>query len=84
MPTDVIVVKLTPSLSSRGKYKYHPAKEKNRQQVNNNKKTTTKKQTSKKNRTSYHPPHAFMEDTIRHNIAHMTSKRGLYPLPSYH
>ena len=27
---------------------------------------------------SYHLPHAFMEDTTRRNIAHMTSKSKVY------
>ena len=39
--------------------------------------TNTKKQT-KRNRASYLLPHAFMEDTIRHNIAQMTSTSKAY------
>ena len=56
------------------------------QQANNNKRKKNKKQTSKQtkqNRTSYHPPHAFMEDTIRHNIAQRASKSNVY-IPCYH
>ena len=37
---------------------------------------------SKKNRTNYSLPHAFMEDTIRHNISQMTSTSKVYiPCP---
>ena len=32
----------------------------------------------KQNRASYTPPHAFLEDTIRHIIAQMTSKIKAY------
>ena len=69
MPTDAIVIKLIPSLLSCGKHKYHPEKKKKK-----NKKKTNK-QIKKK---SYPLPHAFMEDTIRHNIAQMTSTSKAY------
>ena len=39
-----------------------------------NKKRQNKRKT--KNETSYSPPDAFMEDTIRHNTAQMTSSKA--------
>ena len=69
MPTDVIAIKLILSLSSWGKQVSHHKKSR--------KETNTKKQT-KQNRTSYPLTYAFMEDTIKHNIAQMTSTGKAY------
>ena len=64
MRTDVLVIKLIPSLSSREKQEGSPH-------------TKSKNKSKKKNtHTSYPLAHAFMEDTIMHIIAQMipTSK----------
>ena len=47
-----------------------PRKRKTHQTKNNKKQ---KKQTKQTNRTSYPLPHAFMSDTIMHNLAQETS-----------
>ena len=66
------MIKLTLPLSSCGEQKYHPAT------------TTTKKtdkyekKNTKQNRTNYTPPHAFMESTIRHNIAQIILASKVY------
>ena len=65
MPTDIIVIILSPSLR---KTEVSPHK-KSRQQTKIKK---SNKQT-KPNRTGCPLPHAFMEDIIRHSIAQMTS-----------
>ena len=72
MPTDVVVIKLIPSFILR-KREVSPSKKK--QTTNKYKKQTNK---TKQNRTSYPLPHAFMEDTARHNIAQMTSTSKTY------
>ena len=41
-------------------------------------KQVRKNKQAKRNRTSYPLPHAFMEDTIRHDIAQMTSTSKAY------
>ena len=68
--TDVIMIKLIPSLSSWGKQKYHPA---NWKQTSNKYKKQTKRQANKAKLNKLFPLHAFMGDTIRHNFAQMTS-----------
>ena len=66
----VMVIKLIPSLSFQRKRKSHPRKKQN--QFNNNKKvnkTTTQHHQQQKRSPS---DRAFMKDSIRHNISHMT------------
>ena len=60
MPSGVIVIKLSPSLSFQGKKKYHLIK-----------KFTNKHRKEKHTHIytlSYSLPHTFMKDTIRHSI----------------
>ena len=71
MPTDVVVIELILSLSSWGKQKYRLTKKAEKKQIQKNKQT-------KQNRTSYPLTYAFMEDTIKHNIAQMTSTSKAY------
>ena len=70
-PTDVIVIKLIPSLSSWGKQVSTRKKRADNKQIRINNET-------KQNRTSYPLPHAFMGDTIRHNIAQLTLTSKAY------
>ena len=84
------MIKIIPSLSSKGKQKLKKQttnkqnKQTNKKQTNKGRATKkrTKKQTKKdktkgkRKETSYSPPDAFMEDTIRHNTAQMTSSKA--------
>lgn len=64
MSSDVTAIKLIPSFC-------HPVKE-------TYKKQTKTKINKKQHKTSYLLPHAFMEDTVRHDIAQMTSTSKAY------
>ena len=75
--TDVIVIKLIPSLSSWGKQEVSLCTH-----TNTHTHTHTKNTHTKNTHPSYLLPHAFMEDSIRHVIAQMTyTSKAYIPCP---